>query len=381
MSADVGVPDGIEATIRTSETDLDALAKDLEDWLADRLPTTERPKVSNVRKPEHSGMSSISVLFDVAWTEDGQEQTAGLVARLAPEASAFPVFPGYDLDLQREVMDLVGSRTDLPTPRVRWVESSPGVLGTPFLVMDRVEGVVPVDNPPYVFGGWFYEMEPDHQRQVQDAAVDVLARVHAVTDPARSVTALAGSGEHSLRRHFENERSYYEWTRRADGMRIPVLENAFDWLEEHWPADPSPDVLCWGDARIGNIMFRGTTPSAILDWESAVAAPRELDLGWFIFFHKQFQDIAEFFEMPGLPHLFRRSDVVDTYERLTGVTVRDLDFYLTYAALRHGIVMSQIERRRIHFGEVQPHDDPNAYVMHAAMLEQLVAGTYEWETE
>ncbi|MBD0862479.1 phosphotransferase family protein [Gordonia sp. zg691] len=380
MSADVEMPEGVEATIRTTETDLDEVGAKLADWLAQRLHTSQRPVVSNVRKPEHSGMSSISVLFDVVWSEGGEDKTAGLVARLAPEASAFPVFPGYDLDLQRAVMDLVGAQTDLPTPRVRWVENSPDVLGTPFLVMDRVDGVVPVDNPPYVFGGWFYDLDAERQREVQDAAVGVLAQVHAVTDPVRTVSGLAGAGEHSLRRHFENERSYYEWTRRHDGMRIPVLENTFTWLEAHWPAEPSADVLCWGDARLGNIMFRDTTPTAILDWESAVAAPRELDLGWFIFFHKQFQDIAEFFDMPGLPHLFRCSDVVETYERITGVEVRDLDFYLTYAALRHGIVMSQIERRRIHFGEVQPHDDPDDYVMHSAMLKRLVDGTYEWET-
>jgi len=374
------MPEGVEATIRTTEADVDELGLRLADWLAPRLKATERPRVGRVRKPEHSGMSSITLLFDVTWTTESGEHRSELVARLAPEDAAFPVFPGYDLTLQRDVMDAVAECTDVPVPHVRWVENSADVLGTPFLVMDRVSGTVPVDNPPYVFGGWLYDLDADRQSEVQEAAVQVLADIHAVVDPAQHVSRWAGSEKGTgLRRHFENERAYYAWTRRHDQMRIPVLERAFTWLEEHWPQDPSPDVLCWGDARVGNIMYSDTAVSAVLDWESAVPAPRELDLGWFIFFHRQFQEIAEFFEMPGLPHLFRRSDVVESYERATGVKVRDLDFYLVYAALRHGIVMSQIERRRIHFGEVEPHDDPDEYVMHHPMLSALVDGKFEWE--
>ncbi|WP_241384143.1 hypothetical protein [Rhodococcus sp. CH91] len=59
--------------------------------------------------------------------------------------------------------------------------------------------------------------------------------------------------------------------------------------------------------------------------------------------------------------------------------MRDLNFYLVYAALRHGIVMSQVERRRIHFGEVDAHDDPDAYVLHRDMLERVLDESYDWE--
>jgi hypothetical protein len=56
-----------------------------------------------------------------------------------------------------------------------------------------------------------------------------------------------------------------------------------------------------------------------------------------------------------------------------------MDFYLTYAALRHAIVMARIKRRMIHFGEDQVPDDPDDYVLHRASLEKLLAGTYRWE--
>lgn len=380
MTTERVMPEGVETNITTTETDLDELRERLAGWLGRRVRADTAPRVYNVSRPGHSGMSSVSVLFDLDWTTDGEPHTAQLVARLAPEVSAFPVFPGYDLQHQFDVMRAVREHSTVPAPRVRWVENSSEPLGNPFLVMDRVSGAVPVDNPPYVFGGWLQELDQSSRTAVQDASVRVLADIHAIDDPASKVPSLAvPECESSLRRHFDNERAYYEWTRRNDGLRIPVLERAFDWLEAHWPAEPSPDVLCWGDSRIGNIMYEDTAAVAVLDWESAALAPRELDLGWFIFFHRQFQDLAEQFGMPGLPEMFTRADVVAQYERAAGVEVRDLDFYLVYAALRHGIVMSQITRRRIHFGEVQQPDAPDEYVMHHRMLTALTEDTYEWE--
>lgn len=372
------LPEGAQAEIKTSEADLDELSPRLAEWISS---VEEREvRVRNLQRPQNSGMSSVSVLCDLEWDEDGTTRSRRLVVRLAPEATALPVFPSYDLQRQFDVMRAVSARTEIPLPRVRWVEPTGDILGVPFMVMDRVEGQVPVDNPPYVFGGWLLDMSREEQAALQQASVEVLAAVHAIEDVEAVVAPLPGpAGQSNLRRHFETERAYYEWTQQHDGLRIPVLDDAFAWIEEHWPAEPSPDVVCWGDSRIGNIIYDGTRPVGVLDWEMAVPAPRELDLGWFLFFHRFFQDIADVFEMPGLGHMFRRADVVAAYEKATGAEVRDLDFYLTYAALRHGIVMSQIERRRVHFGEVEAHGDPNDYVLHAQMLTDLVAGTYDWD--
>jgi len=56
----------------------------------------------------------------------------------------------------------------------------------------------------------------------------------------------------------------------------------------------------------------------------AALGPRELDVGWFVFLHRFFQDIAEFFEQPGLPDFLRRSDVERYYQELTGWPLRDI---------------------------------------------------------
>jgi hypothetical protein len=53
-----------------------------------------------------------------------------------------------------------------------------------------------------------------------------------------------------------------------------------------------------------------------------------------------------------------------------------LDFYILYAAVRHGIIMSRIQRRAIHFGEATMPDDVDDLISHRVMLEEMIAGTY-----
>ena len=329
-------------------------------------------------RPDASGMSNISILFDASWTsaDTGERESARLVARMCPLDDAFPVFPVYDLARQFDVMRVVGEHTDLPVPRVRWLEEDPAVLGSPFLVMDRATGVAPVDNPPYVFGGWLLEMSPEQRAELQRESVAVLAALHGIEKPAELLPSLVsdrpGEGD-GLRAHVDEQREYYEWTVREGGLRIPVIEKAFAWIEANWPAGPGPDVLSWGDARIGNILYEGTTPTAVLDWEMAALAPAEVDLGWFLYFHDLFQDLAVTYGFPGIPDLFDHDQVVRQYELLTGRTVRDLPFYYAYAGLRQAVILARIHRRRIEFGEAETPDNPDDYVLHNTMLYRLIA--------
>ena len=378
---------GQQRKMTVSERDVSALAGRLAGWLADRLSAAEqaagRPgavtglTVRNPRLSGSGGLSSTSLLFEASWVSAGAGRRGAFVARLAPEASAVPVFPRYDLATQFAVISQVAARSDVPVPAVRWYEPDERVLGTPFFVMDQVDGRVPLDNPPYVFAGWLLDATADELTQLQRASIRVLAGLHGIAEPAAAFPALRPPGQaDTLRWHAGQQRDYYRWALSGDGIRVPIIERSLDWLAEHWPRDRGPDVLSWGDSRIGNIIYQGFEPAAVLDWEMAALGPRELDVSWFIFLHRFFQDIAQFFGQPGLPGFLRRSEVERYYQEVTGGRLRDMDFYLTYAALRHAIVMARIKRRMIHFGEDQVPADPDDYVLHRTALEELLAGTY-----
>ena len=389
-SAEGRAPDE-QVKMTVSERSVGELGARLTGWLTGRLRETEQAAggspdavtgltVRNPRLSSSGGLSSTSLMFEASWLSGANARHGAYVARMAPEASAVPVFPRYDLATQFEVISQVAARSDVPVPAVRWYEPDERVLGTPFFVMDQVDGRIPLDNPPYVFTGWLLDATASELTRLQQASVRVLAGLHSIAEPATTFPALRPpGGTDSLRWHAGQQRDYYRWALAGDGFRVPIIERSLDWLAAHWPHDRGPDVLSWGDSRIGNIIYQGFEPAAVLDWEMAALGPRELDVSWFIFLHRFFQDIAQFFGLPGLPRFLRRSEVEHCYQELTGYQLRDMDFYLTYAALRHAIVMGRIKRRMIHFGEDEVPPDPDDYVMHRAALDEMLAGTYRWD--
>jgi aminoglycoside phosphotransferase (APT) family kinase protein len=364
---------------QTSTRDTEETRVALESWLATQLPAGAEPRIVHLEPPTGNGMSSETVLFDVAWTDRGEEQVWELVARIAPDPDNVPVFPEYDLDRQAVTIRTVGVMCDVPVPTVHWTESSADVLGAPFFVMERIEGIVPPDILPYNMMSWVLEGSSEDRRRLQEATVAALAKLHSIEGVEEMFHFLRGAtaDRSPLQRHVDEQRAYYEWVV-ADGQRSPLIEAAFDWLDAHWPDEEGPTVLSWGDSRIGNVLYRDFEPVAILDWEMASLGPPELDVGWLITLHAFFEDVAKTYGLPGLPDFLRRDDVVAQYEALTGYKPRDLDFYCAYASTRHATIMSRIGRRSIHFGETEAPADIDELIPHRAMLEAMLAGTYEF---
>ena len=114
-------------------------------------------------------------------------------------------------------------------------------------------------------------------------------------------------GDTALRRHVNHWKAYTDWV--ADGREVSLLDDAAAWLEANWPAaaDRRPPALSWGDARIGNVLYDGFDPVAVLDWEMATIAPVEVDLGWMAFLHTFFHDIASSSRCRASPTSWRRT--------------------------------------------------------------------------
>ncbi len=372
--------EGAPATeLRRSSRDHGEVRDRLERWLAGRLPAGAGPRIEGLAGTSSNGMSSETLLFDAAWQEAGVPRRERLVARLAPDAADIPVFPSYDLPRQFEVIRRVAELTDVPVPPVWWCEADASAIGTPFFVMGHIDGRVPPDVMPYSFGdNWLHDADPADQRRLQDATVDVLARLHAVDRPAERFAFLAGdpaTGDTPLRRRVAQTRAWYEFAS-ADGFPSPTVERAFAWLDDHWPATEGPPVLCWGDSRIGNVLYDGFTPAAVLDWEMATLGPRELDLAWLIYAHRIFDDFAALLGLPGMPHFLRADDVSARYQAATGHALCDLAFYGTYAAVQYAIVFLRTGARSVHFGEAEMPATVDDLVMNRDQLDAMLAGQY-----
>jgi aminoglycoside phosphotransferase (APT) family kinase protein len=368
---------GADFRLQRSSRDAATMAGQVAAWLETQLPPDAKPEVVFAGGSDANGMSSETILADVTWSEDGDRRTEAFVVRQAPSAEDVPVFPSYRLDHQYDVIRLVAELSDVPVPTPRWLEPSGDVLGAPFFFMERIDGIVPPDVMPYTFGdNWFFDADPEDRRRLQDGTIAVIAGLHQIPNAARTFDFLDSrdnAGPTPLRRHFERTRAWYEWAAK-ELDRSPLIERALSWLDDSWPAADVPGnvVLSWGDARIGNVLYREFAPVAVLDWEMAGLGPRELDLGWMVFAHKVFQTLAETFELNGLPDVLREQDVRATYAELTGVEVGDLRWFQIYSGVLWAVVFMRTGTRQAHFGEIELPEDIESLFHHAPLFRSLL---------
>lgn len=169
--------------------------------------------------------------------------------------------PGADR-LALEAQLLAAARAGgVPVPQLVAADLTGDLLGSPFLLTERVEGET---IPRRIL------RRPDLQAARDAFAGDcgrILAAVHAL--PLAELPALPRPDQ------------LLDWVGQLDeGLDPhPAFELAVQWLQEHRPA-PGRVGVVHGDFRHGNLMLAPTGVCAVLDWELAHAGDPMEDLGW-----------------------------------------------------------------------------------------------------
>jgi aminoglycoside phosphotransferase (APT) family kinase protein len=211
--------------------------------------------------------------------------------------------------------------------------------------MARVLGRVPTDQPPYHSGGWMHDITPQERREIWLGGFECMARIHRVDVDATGFGFLRRPqlGETGLDQELAYYKNFLEWA--SAGREQPVAEAALAWLEKNRPQDER-DGLVWGDARIGNIIYDGTRPVAVLDWEMVTIGSPEKDLAWGIFLDRHHSEGIETPRLEGFPSY---EESVAYYEECSGHTVRHLDYYQVFAGFRFSAVMMRIAQQMVHY--------------------------------
>jgi aminoglycoside phosphotransferase (APT) family kinase protein len=311
-------------------------------WLAARLGVGA-VDLGAIERPKAGGLSSETWLLDADWGPGPR----GLVVRLPPAGEG--LFPKYDLAAQTRVMDALRGQGQVPVPTVLWHETDVAVIGREFVVMERVDGRIPSDNPGYHFEGWLKDLDSSEQRRHFDSTIEVLASVHRLDWAAAGLGFLPGIG---LEREFAYWGEYLDWA--ADGERFEAIDAAFAWCVEHRPEiEPSPSLV-WGDTRLGNIVFAPDVDDepllrAVLDWEMASLGPAELDLGWYLFLERTALQFAP--QLAGFPD---RPGTIAAYQRALGRSVMDIDWYEIWGGVRSAAIMIRVASNLAALGVVRP---------------------------
>ncbi len=331
------------------QRDLEADGRRLRGWLERKLPDARDLRTTPLTSPSATGFSNETLLCDLTWSQAGKQEQRSLVVRIQP--TGFQVFPEYDLALQFRVMELL-ARTDVPVPKVFWLElEDRAVFGAPFYVMQRVRGRVPGDSPPYHVGGWMTEISPDERAAIWRGGHEAMARVHRLDWRAAGFGFLERPelGATPFEQHLEYYRRYFAWA--ARGKRQPTAEAALAWLEKHSPRREHT-ALVWGDARIGNILFDGTTPVAVLDWEMVTLGDPEQDLAWSLFLDTHHSDGIGVPRLPGFPS---HAETVARWEESVQRKAENLHYWTVWAGFRFAVIMLRLAQQMVLYG-IQPPD-------------------------
>jgi enoyl-CoA hydratase/carnithine racemase/aminoglycoside phosphotransferase (APT) family kinase protein len=305
-------------------------------WLAARLSGEGGTRVSGLRigalESPASGQSNETVLFSASWSQGWAVHQADYVLRRQP--TSYRLFLDVDAIREFEVMAAL-RQSRVPVPSMLWAEPDPDVLGAPFFVMSKVDGTVPFGKPSIHVAGLLPTLTPEQRYRLWESGLSVLAAVHDV-DWSRTHSFLADNGCASLARYVDSLKRYYAWA--TEGRPFPVTDAALAYVEDNLSSvgHGSP-VLVWGDARVGNMIFRDDlSVAAAIDWELATIGPAEIDLGHWLMFDDFYTDACGVERLAGVPD---RAATIALYESLSGRSVADPEYFEVLAGLMLAITV------------------------------------------
>ncbi len=233
--------------------------------------------------------------------------------------------------------------TPVRAPRVLAVCEDAAVIGAPFYVMERLDGVVVTDSLPQALDN------PEQRRRVADELIEALVELHGVD--WREV-GLEGFGKPRgyLERQLRRFSGLWEHNRTRE---LAEVEEVYEWLGAHMPESP-PATIVHGDYRLGNTMLAAAGPArlvAIFDWEMATIGDPLADLGYLMIHWLERGDppigsfnLQSVTSLPGFP---TRQQLIARYEERSGRSMHALNWYVTLALWKAVVFMEGNYKRAL----------------------------------
>jgi len=182
-----------------------------------------------------------------------------------------PILRGaHAVDREFRVLQAL-AETDVPVPETILFHDDPTLLGTPFYLMERVEGRVFADCA-------LPDCSPSDRRALYLSMAETLARLHAVRPDDVGLGDYGRPGNYFARQIARWSKQWAE----SPSEPIAALDTLAEWLPHNMPPDDGCVSIAHGDFRLGNMLFHPSEPRvvAVLDWELSTLGHPLADLGF-----------------------------------------------------------------------------------------------------
>ena len=281
------------------------------------------------------------------------------------------LLPGaHAVDREARVMAALGG-TGFPVPAIMGTCEDETVIGTPFFVMEMVEGRI-------IWDATFPGLKPGSRAAHFDAMNATIARLHTVDPDA------VGLGDYGRSTGFV-ERQVARWGRQyesdVEAGRSQAMDRVLDWLRTNMPPDRGESRIVHGDYRCDNMIFDATEPRvrAVLDWELSTLGDPVADFVYHMLMYRMPAGLftglkgLDFAEL-GIPS---EEDYVDAYCMRTGRDcLPDRDYLVVFVTFRLAAICHGIRGRLARGNASSAHAEATA-AMTEPLAEMALAETKE----
>lgn len=245
---------------------------------------------------------------------------------------------GHDMGREFRILTAL-SKIYKKVPKPLFFEEKPDILGAPFYVMERVNGVILRSKMPA-------GMQPDAATMsgIADEMVRTFSELHAIDYKAIGLGDL-GRPAGYVERQINGWASRYYKSKTDD---LPAIEKVIRWLQEHLPGESGASLI-HNDFKYDNLVLDPndwTHILAVLDWEMSTLGDPLMDLGTSLGYWVNADDpdwlkklALSPTTLPGNP---LRSDLVEMYHKASGREVGHVIFYYVYGLFKISVITQQI---------------------------------------
>jgi aminoglycoside phosphotransferase (APT) family kinase protein len=307
----------------------------LNDFIQSVLPGFE-PVVEIAQFP--GGYSNLTYLL----------KTAGKAYVLRrPPFGAKDIKGGHDMSREYKILSALQTSgyQKIPEPVIYTEDES--VMGCPFYIMKRVEGIIlRAKDAPKLIGN----VSPEMMRRMSEAVCDNLVELHAIDIEATNTDQPAliniGKPEGYIQRQVEGWHKRYSASQTDE---IPAMDNLVNWLRANLPAEGKP-TLIHNDYKYDNLVLNVDNWSdilAVLDWEMTTVGDPMMDLGTTLSYWAEANDglFEKGFNLSWLPGNLTRQEFNERYAEKSGRDVSNILYFYVFGLFKNSVVIQQIYNR------------------------------------
>ncbi len=256
-------------------------------------------------------------------------QTKQFVLRRKPPGKLLP--SAHAVDREYRVITALED-TNVPVPKTYGLCEDPDVIGTPFFLMDFLDGHIYWDL-------LLEDKSPEDRKEIYKNKNKVISELHKVNYEKVGLSSFGKPGNYVARQVSRWTKQYLA----SETQNIDSMNNLIEWLPKNIPDDDQTCIV-HGDYRLDNMVFNNQNEVlGVLDWELSTLGHPIADFNYHCLSWRsspEFQD-QKFLKESGIPN---EKEYLDMYSENTGKDISsDWEFYFIFnlfklAGILQGIV-------------------------------------------